>query len=502
MKFQPSLRQRISFGFLLLVGLMLISSGLGLWYSRQVEDAVTVTQNSLNQFEQAVLLGSAWSEVTGIADKMLLTRQTGGQVETDLNTGKAAFSATLNELKTTENDTAAHETTIVALESIGEQLLLEVGNVTAAARSGQWARAQVIRHTEMASLQRRFDNTLQLFTETAKQEVDDAVLRMNQMQEFLNTTWSLAAVATFITAGFVLVWSIRSVTGPIARLTEQARELTAGNYAPIHPLQRADELGELSRAFAQMNDRVRESYHALEERVAERTQALETSIQISRSLSTILDPDRLVREVVVQISNMFNYHATHIYLLTAGRSELMSAANIGENGRQLSPQPEPVKLGIGTVGRAAADNQMLLNPEMIASAGDPPTAAQSEAAIPIAIGNDVLGVLHVQHQDAHAISAEDARLLQAVAGQLAIALRNARAYTRAQELARREALVNNITQRIQTAADVDAVLQIAAQELGQVLRVKETAVHIGQFPRDDRSPNGHKAAPNPTLDNA
>ena len=61
--------------------------------------------------------------------------------------------------------------------------------------------------------------------------------------------------------------------------------------------------GTLARTFNLMTEQIRGLIGSLEERVANRTQALEASAEVSRQLSNILDRDELVHEVVGQVKN-------------------------------------------------------------------------------------------------------------------------------------------------------------------------------------------------------
>jgi GAF domain-containing protein len=103
---------------------------------------------------------------------------------------------------------------------------------------------------------------------------------------------------------------------------------------------------------------------------------------------------------------------------------------------------------------------------------------RSEIAVPIVLGDEVLGVLDVQHDLRDGLTRSDAELLQSIANQVAIALRNAELYGDAQSAADREAVVNVINQRIQQAASLDGVLQTAAQEIGRALDARETTIQL------------------------
>ncbi|MGH2524396.1 MAG: hypothetical protein ACRDH2_17960, partial [Anaerolineales bacterium] len=74
-------------------------------------------------------------------------------------------------------------------------------------------------------------------------------------------------------------------------------------------------LGLFAAIAGRREDRLRYAYarlrslaDSLEQRVAERTQALAASAEVSRRLSNILDPQQLVVEVVEQVRAAFNYY--------------------------------------------------------------------------------------------------------------------------------------------------------------------------------------------------
>jgi GAF domain-containing protein len=243
-----------------------------------------------------------------------------------------------------------------------------------------------------------------------------------------------------------------------------------------------------------MTTQMGELIGTLEQRVEERTRALTVSTEVSRYLSTILDPQQLVVEVVEQIRASFQYYHAHIYLIDEQREYLVMMGGTGEVGRKLLAQGHKIRIGQGLVGRAAANDAVILVPDVTQEPGWlanpllPDTKA--EIAVPIGVGKQILGVLDVQNATVNSLTATDAALLQSIASQVAIAIQNARLYAQAQQQAERAALINEITQKIQSATTIERVLQVAAQELGQALKTQTTTVQIST---QSESQNGYTA---------
>lgn len=244
-------------------------------------------------------------------------------------------------------------------------------------------------------------------------------------------------------------------------------------------LTRLRALLDQSQALSQQ---LAEERALLEQRVAERTRALAISATLSRELSTILEPDQLVEQVVNRLQEAFDYYHTHIYLLDDASQTLRMVGGTGEPGREMARRGHGIQMGVGLVGRAAATGAVVLARDTAQEPNWQPNPllpdTRSEIAVPIQFANEVLGVLDVQQRAADGFGAQDIDLLQSVANQLAVVLRNSRLYADARQRAEREALANQISQRILQTTDVEEALKVAVLELGEALHAPQTEVRL------------------------
>jgi GAF domain-containing protein len=106
------------------------------------------------------------------------------------------------------------------------------------------------------------------------------------------------------------------------------------------------------------------------------------------------------------------------------------------------------------------------------------------AVLPLHLGTQQIGALVLEAETPHNFTPAETRLFTSLAPQIATVLENRQQYEKAQHQAEREAMLNAINQKIQSATSVEAVLQIAARELGHALGAPMT---IAQLSMKDRN---------------
>jgi GAF domain-containing protein len=118
---------------------------------------------------------------------------------------------------------------------------------------------------------------------------------------------------------------------------------------------------------------------------------------------------------------------------------------------------------------------------------------RSELALPLTVGDTVLGALDVQSTKSGAFSEADVAVLQTMADQVAVALQNARLFERTARQARRERLVVDITSKIRATNDMDSMLRTAVDELRRALGTSHAAVRFSP-PAGTAEAAGRRAA--------
>jgi len=206
--------------------------------------------------------------------------------------------------------------------------------------------------------------------------------------------------------------------------------------------------------------------------------------QVSIATATLTDINILLQEVVDRSKNSFNLYHAHIYMLNETGDTLQLSAGAGEVGRKMVAEGRRIALDSekSLVARAARTHQGVVvndiaaDPDFLPHPLLPNTRA--EMAVPMMVGNQLIGVLDVQSEIIGRFTDVDVNIKTTLASQVAIAVQNARNFEQSKKQAEREAAVNVITQRIQSTTSIEKALQVAARELGHVLGMKPTAVTL------------------------
>ena len=224
-------------------------------------------------------------------------------------------------------------------------------------------------------------------------------------------------------------------------------------------------------AFAEEHSKLLDSFSdqaAVAIQNAQMVQRLHAIHSIGHRVTSILNLQQLAREAADLIQEVFKHFYVAVFLADQQSGELEYFAGAGPVAEQ-TPRGYRQRIGVGMMGWVAQEGQRLLandvskEPRYIA-----PYLAEvrSELDLPLKIGNKVIGVLDLQSKHTNAFSEEeDIPVLEIVAGQLAIAVENARLY----EQRRRDiAALQEINDAV-TSGRRDEILQLVVQKAVEVL---------------------------------
>ena len=150
----------------------------------------------------------------------------------------------------------------------------------------------------------------------------------------------------------------------------------------------------------------------------------------AQSITSILDLDQLIDEIINEVAASFGCLEANLYLHDEERGELVCA---GVKGCTMYAKGHRLKIGReGMVGYVAATGQMRYAPDVRKDPYYRPCeeSTLSEVAIPLLVGAKLVGVFTASHHELDAFPPEQLRILQALCTHIAVAVHNARLFQR------------------------------------------------------------------------
>ncbi len=161
---------------------------------------------------------------------------------------------------------------------------------------------------------------------------------------------------------------------------------------------------------------------------ADQIEDLQKLQKAAQKITSILDLDQLIDNIVNDVARSFGLLETSVYLHDEPRGEMVMG---GVHGCSVHSKGFRLKIGKeGMVGYVASTGQMRYAPDVRKDkyyiACEPST--HSEIAIPLHAGEQLVGVFTASHPDLDAFPREQIRMLQALCDHIAVAIYNARRF--------------------------------------------------------------------------
>ena len=267
---------------------------------------------------------------------------------------------------------------------------------------------------------------------------DFSNLEAQSAHRFAITSGAVALGIALILGLLLSSLIVTSITSRLNVLAGFAVDAQHGKLDRRIDLTGNDEITVLATAFNEMTSRLRESFATLEARVADRTRNLELAAEVGRSVSQVRALDVMLKDAAELIRSQFGLYYVQVYLTDASQTNLLLLSGTGRVGEQLVGRSHRLPLNTGSInGRAATEKKSVVIADTSASATFRPNPllpdTHSEMAVPLVVGDQVVGVLDLQSEKANALSQELLPAFEALAGQLAIAIQNANLLTEAEQ---------------------------------------------------------------------
>ena len=206
------------------------------------------------------------------------------------------------------------------------------------------------------------------------------------------------------------------------------------------------------QAQIKSNQELRQFQSSLEQRVADRTRDLRIASDVSRQITQELKLEILLPQLVEKTKEGYELYYVSVFLYNPKTEELLLEVGTGKEGTQMKAEAKPFHISArpSLVAHAARERQYLVlndvsqSPDHFFNRHLPET--RSEAVFPMVVGDDLVGVLDLQAENAERFQESDEQILSTLAEQIAIAVRNAELYgiqTRVADELRRSDLMKN-----------------------------------------------------------
>src|ERR1700727_13799 len=190
--------------------------------------------------------------------------------------------------------------------------------------------------------------------------------------------------------------------------------------------------------------------------------------KLADALNTTLDLNTLMHRVADLVRAVIDYKIFAILLINDRSQDLRMRFQIGHT---TEVERMRIKLGRGVVGQAALQRKSLLIEDVTQTENyiDANPNVRAELAVPLVVKNKVIGVLDLQSESIGYFTNEHRRLLELVASRMAIAVENARLYTRVSRQAQTLGVLNEISREITSILDPNDLLERIAHLLKRVV---------------------------------
>jgi GAF domain-containing protein len=197
---------------------------------------------------------------------------------------------------------------------------------------------------------------------------------------------------------------------------------------------------------------------------------LQTAAEIARDISGSLDLGELLNKAVKLIRERFNFYHAAIFLIDSTNEFAAVREATGEAGIQMKRSGHKLKVGSKSiVGYVTSSGEPLIvndtNRDATYYANPLLPETRAEAALPLKVGQRILGALDVQSALPYSFGGEDISVLRILSDQMAVAVINSELFADTQEHLSQHRLLHHVTTAAASGTTLEEALNSAVQGL-------------------------------------
>ncbi|MGA9527689.1 MAG: diguanylate cyclase [Terriglobales bacterium] len=219
-----------------------------------------------------------------------------------------------------------------------------------------------------------------------------------------------------------------------------------------------------------------------------RTKEYELLTQIGQAISSHLNPDEVLRTVQAELGRIFD--TSTFYIAFQNEDELRFDLEI-EDGLVRPRRSRKIANGL-TEHVLRTGQPLLISSELeqtcthLGLDSIPTRAAKSFCAVPIMLGGKPAGVMAtLSTEREYQFHERDLAVMQTAAGQLGVAIENARLFTEEQRRARHLAFLNNISKMAISSEDAEQMMADIVREIQKNFRYDHIGIGIMDYATKD-----------------
>jgi PAS domain S-box-containing protein len=292
----------------------------------------------------------------------------------------------------------------------------------------------------------------------------------------------VALLLVTVAVYFFASYAAHSFTSPIVQMAETTTAIAQGDFTHQVTIPPGNnELSLLAYSVNTLNERIQGLIGQLEQRVEERTQALdelnrhatqlETSAEVSQLIAAVNDLPTLNRQLVTILKASFRFRYVAIYLTDEARKQAVL--------NEATDESEQLTKGYGlsfdeasVVGQAGTQHQKRL----LRYATEPPPPrdtrltpdVRAQLVLPLIAGSRLVGLLDMQCLNPDAFQPEDVAVLEALAGQIAYAIERMQLHTRVLAERDRTNILYEVSATLSTHLDFEAIMSASVRLAGRI----------------------------------